>query len=49
VLAISSLTSGVLVTTQGWTLLNLGSLVPLGMTALLLGWLAWNGHKRQAA
>ena len=40
VLAISSLTSGVLVTTQGWTLLNLGSLVPLSLTALLLLWLA---------
>ena len=40
VLAISSLTSGVLVTTQGWTWLNLGSLVPLSLTALLLGWLA---------
>ena len=49
VLAISSLTSGVLVTTQGWTLLNLGSLVPLGMTGLLLGWLAFNGYKRQDA
>ena len=47
VLAISSLTSGVLVTTQGWTLLNLGSLVPLGMTGLLLAWLAVRGHKRQ--
>lgn len=49
VLAVSSLTSGVLVTTQGWTLLNLGSLVPLGMTGLLLGWLALNGDKRQDA
>lgn len=49
VLAISSLTSGVLVTTQGWRLLNLGSLVPLGMTALLLSWLAFNGYKRQDA
>ena len=49
VLAISSLTSGVLVTTQGWTLLNLGSLVPLGMTGLLLGWLALKGGKRQDA
>ena len=47
VLAVSSLTSGVLVTTQGWTLLNLGSLIPLGMTGLLLGWLAFNGSKRQ--
>ena len=47
VLAVSSLTSGVLVTTQGWTLLNLGSLIPLGMTGLLLGWLAFNGSERQ--
>ena len=47
VLAVSSLTSGVLVTTQGWTLLNLGSLIPLVMTGLLLGWLALNGFKRQ--
>ncbi|MGB4115281.1 MAG: MFS transporter [Polaromonas sp.] len=49
VLAFSSLTSGVLVTTQGWRLLNLGSLVPLGMTGLLLAWLAFRGHKRQDA
>ena len=47
VLAITSLTSGVLVTTQGWTLLNVGSLVPLGMTGLLLAWLALKGYKRQ--
>jgi predicted MFS family arabinose efflux permease len=47
VLAISSLTSGVLVTTQGWTLLNLGSLVPLGMTGLLLLWLALQQRKPQ--
>ncbi len=47
VLAISSLVSGVLVTTQGWTLLNLGSLVLLGMTALLLGWLALQQRKPQ--
>ncbi|HYW55480.1 MAG TPA: MFS transporter [Polaromonas sp.] len=40
VLALSSLASGVLVTTQGWTLLNLGSLLPLGLTGLALGWLA---------
>ena len=47
VLAISSLTSGVLVTTQGWTLLNLGSLVPLSLTALLLGWLALQRRNSQ--
>ena len=40
VLALSSLASGVLVTTQGWTLLNVGSLLPLGLTALALAWLA---------
>ena len=38
-LAISSLSSGVLVTTRGWTLLNYGSLLPLGFTALALLWL----------
>ncbi len=47
VLAISSLTSGVLVTTQGWALLNMGSLLPLGMTGLLLGWLALQQRKHQ--
>ena len=47
VLALSSLASGVLVTTRGWTLLNLGSLLPLGLTALLLGWLALSRRKLQ--
>lgn len=39
-LAVSSLASGVLVTTQGWTLLNWGSLVPVALTAAALTWLA---------
>ena len=47
VLALSSLASGVLVTTSGWALLNLGSLLPLGATALLLGWLALSQRKQQ--
>ena len=47
VLALSSLASGVLVTTRGWALLNLGSLLPLGVTALALGWLALRQRKRQ--
>ena len=47
VLAVSSLTSGVLVTTQGWALLNMGSLLPLSLTGLLLGWLALQRHKHQ--
>ncbi len=45
VLALSSFASGVLVTTQGWALLNLGSLVPLGITAIMLAWLAKQQYK----
>ena len=47
VMALSSLASGVLVTTQGWALLNLGSLLPLGMIGVALVWLAWK--QRQPA
>ena len=46
-LACTSLASGVLVTTQGWSLLNWGSLVPVAVTAVALGWLAL--HRRRAA
>jgi len=49
VLALSSLASGVLVTTQGWTLLNLGSLLPLGLTGAALAWLALQRRGRTAA
>ena len=49
VLALSSLASGVLVTTQGWTWLNLGSLLPLGLTGVALAWLALQGQRRPAA
>ncbi|MBK5204934.1 MAG: MFS transporter [Polaromonas sp.] len=45
VLAVSSLASGVLVTTRGWALLNLGSLLPLGLTGLALAWLALERHR----
>ena len=45
VLAVSSLASGVLVTTQGWTLLNYGSLLPLVLTGLALIWLGWGKRK----
>jgi MFS family permease len=38
-LALTSFASGLLVTTQGWTLLNYGSLLPLVMTAMALLWL----------
>ena len=39
-LALTSFSSGLLVTTQGWTLLNYGSLLPVAATALALAWLA---------
>ena len=39
-MAVTSFASGALVTTQGWTWLNLGSLLPVSLTALALLWLA---------
>ena len=39
-LALSSFSSGVLVTTSGWRLLNFGSLLPLALIACALLWLA---------
>lgn len=38
--AVSSFASGVLVTTQGWTWINLGSLAPLALVAVALWWMA---------
>lgn len=46
VMAVTSFASGALVTTQGWTLLNYGSLLPVGLTGVALIWLAL--HKRKA-
>jgi len=40
VTALTSFASGALITTQGWNTLNWGSLVPLGLTAMALGWFA---------
>ena len=47
-MAFTSFASGALVTTQGWTLLNLGSLLPVVLTGLGLVWLKWqqNGSKQ---
>ena len=39
-LAITSFSSGLLVTTQGWALLNYGSLLPVAITAMAMIWLA---------
>ena len=48
-MAVTSFSSGALVTTQGWTLLNLGSLLPIGLVAAALLWLATTGaHKAPA-
>ena len=48
-LAVSSLFSGVLVTTQGWTLLNYGSLAPIAITGAALLWLALRQRRVRAA
>jgi MFS family permease len=39
-MTITSFSSGALVTTQGWTWLNLGSIVPVALTAAALAWFA---------
>lgn len=44
-MALTSFASGALVTTQGWQWLNVGSLLPLALTALSLIWLAWRGRQ----
>ncbi len=46
VMALISFASGALVTTQGWQLLNVGSLIPVALTGFALMWLAL---RRQAA
>jgi len=38
-MALTSFASGALVTTQGWDLLNAGSMVPVVLTGGLLWWL----------
>jgi len=40
-MTLTSLGSGALITTQGWTWLNLGSIVPVLLIAAALAWLAW--------
>ena len=46
VMALTSFASGALVTTQGWTLLNVGSLLPVVLTGAALVWLGL--QRRQA-
>jgi len=47
VMALTSFASGALVTTRGWSMLNWGSLVPVALTALALGWLAMNQRAKR--
>jgi len=44
-LAVSSFSSGVLVTTSGWRLLNFGSIVPVALIAMALLWLALRNRR----
>jgi hypothetical protein len=48
-MAFTSFASGALVTTQGWTWLNYGSVVPVTLTALALMWLVWMRKKQTTA
>ncbi len=47
-MAFTSLSSGVLVTTQGWSILNMGSVLPVVICALGLAWLAWVQRRDKA-
>ena len=44
-MALTAFASGALVTTQGWQWLNVGSLLPLALTAAALIWLAWRARQ----
>jgi hypothetical protein len=46
-MAFTSFGSGALITSQGWNILNIGSLIPVLITAGALLWLSAH-HKKQA-
>jgi MFS family permease len=48
-MAVTSFASGALVTTQGWQMLNLGSLVPIALVGAALLWLAAQQRRRPTA
>ena len=48
-MALSSFSSGALITTQGWTWLNLGSLLPIAAVTVALVWLALKSRPRPAS
>ena len=39
-MAITAFSSGALITTQGWWILNVGSMIPVALTGLSLVWIA---------
>jgi MFS family permease len=45
VMALTSFASGALVTTQGWQMLNIGSILPVALTGLALAWLAMRNRQ----
>ena len=49
VMIITSFLSGALVTTQGWTLLNYISLIPVALTGMAVIWYVVQGRQRQTA
>lgn len=48
VMTLTSFASGALVTTAGWTLLNLASIAPVALTGLALGWFALQRRAKPA-
>jgi MFS family permease len=48
-MAFTSFASGALVTTQGWTWLNLGSLLPIAVVCVALLWLTRHPSQRRSA
>jgi hypothetical protein len=48
-MAFTSFGSGALITSQGWDILNLGSLIPAAITAIALAWLGLRQHKTHQA
>ncbi len=48
VMMVTSFSSGALVTTQGWTLLNYGSLLPVALTGIALLWYVLQARPPQA-
>jgi MFS family permease len=48
-MTVTAFSSGALVTTGGWASMNLGSLVPMALLIVALGWLRLGSHSRAAA